>query len=96
MTPQDMFFLIFAVLGGLALFILGMGIMSESLRVATGQGLRTLLAKATANRFAGLTRGTRLGFRTRSSAAAVRLVGFLRAGFRRPARRNIPVAGPRR
>ena len=93
MTPQDMFFLIFAVLGGLALFILGMGIMSESLRVATGQGLRTLLAKATANRFAGLTLGTLLGFLIHSSAASVMLVGFLNAGLMSLAQAIAPMLG---
>ena len=81
MTPHELYFLVFAVLGGLALFILGMGILSESLRIAAGQSLRTLLAKATANRFAGLALGTLLGFLIHSSAASVMLVGFLNAGL---------------
>ena len=81
MTPQEWFFLLFAVLGGLALFILGMGIMSESLRIAAGQGLRTLLAKATANRFAGLALGTLLGFLVHSSAAYLMLVRFHNEGI---------------
>ena len=60
MDGTQLFFLIFTVLGGLALFILGMGIMSDGLRVAAGAGLRTLLTMATANRFAGLALGTLL------------------------------------
>ncbi len=93
MTPQEWFFLLFAVLGGLALFILGMGIMSESLRIAAGQGLRTLLAKATANRFAGLALGTLLGFLVHSSAASVMLVGFLNAGLMSLAQAIAPMLG---
>ena len=81
MEANQMFFLIFAVLGGLALFILGMGIMSDGLRIAAGPGLRTMLAKATANRYAGLALGTLLGFLVHSSAASVMLVGFINAGL---------------
>ena len=52
MGASELTFLIFSVLGGLALFILGMNIMSDGLRTAAGAGLRTVLAKATANRLA--------------------------------------------
>ena len=93
MTPPEWFFLIFAVLGGLALFILGMGILSESLRVAAGESLRTLLAQATANRFAGLALGTLLGFLIHSSAASVMLVGFLNAGLMNLAQAIAPMLG---
>ena len=81
MDPRDIFFLAFEVLGGLALFILGMGIMSDGLRAAAGPGLRTLLTRATANRFAGLGLGTLLGFLVHSSAASVMFVGFIHAGL---------------
>lgn len=81
MTASDIVFLIFEVLGGLALFILGMNIMSDGLRVAAGNGLRTLLTKATSNRFAGLTFGTIQGFLIHSSAASVMIVGFINAGL---------------
>ena len=90
---RGVFFLIFAVLGGLALFILGMGIMSDGLRVAAGSGLRTLLSKATANRFAGLALGTLLGFLVHSSAASVMLVGFLNAGLMSLAQAVAPMLG---
>ena len=69
MSHGELFFLIFEVLGGLALFILGMSIMSDGLRTAAGSGLRILLTKATANRFAGLALGTLLAFLVHSSAA---------------------------
>ena len=93
MDGTQLFFLIFTVLGGLALFILGMGIMSDGLRVAAGSGLRTLLAKATANRFAGLALGTLLGFLVHSSAASVMLVGFLNAGLMSLAQAIAPMLG---
>lgn len=93
MDGSQLFFLIFAVLGGLALFILGMGIMSDGLRVAAGPGLRTLLSKATANRFAGLALGTLLGFLVHSSAASVMLVGFLNAGLMSLAQAVAPMLG---
>ena len=93
MDGGSVFFLIFSVLGGLALFILGMGIMSDGLRVAAGPGLRTLLAKATANRFAGLALGTLLGFLVHSSAASVMLVGFLNAGLMSLAQAVAPMLG---
>ena len=93
MDGSQVFFLIFAVLGGLALFILGMGIMSDGLRVAAGPGLRTLLSKATANRFAGLALGTLLGFLVHSSAASVMLVGFINAGLMSLAQAVAPMLG---
>ena len=93
MDGNQLFFLIFAVLGGLALFILGMGIMSDGLRVAAGSGLRTLLSRATANRFAGLALGTLLGFLVHSSAASVMLVGFINAGLMSLAQAVAPMLG---
>lgn len=93
MDGNQLFFLIFAVLGGLALFILGMGIMSDGLRIAAGPSLRTLLSKATANRFAGLALGTLLGFLVHSSAASVMLVGFLNAGLMSLAQAVAPMLG---
>ena len=93
MEGSQIFYLIFAVLGGLALFILGMGIMSDSLRVAAGPGLRTLLSKATSNRFAGLALGTLLGFLVHSSAASVMLVGFINAGLMSLAQAVAPMLG---
>jgi phosphate:Na+ symporter len=93
MSHGELFFLIFEVLGGLALFILGMGIMSEGLRTAAGSGLRTLLTKTTANRFAGLALGTLLGFLVHSSAASVMFVGFINAGLMNLAQSVAPMLG---
>jgi len=75
------FFLLFRVCGGLALFIFGMHVMTEGLRKAAGNRLRTILTKATRNGGAGITLGTSLGFLVQSSASTVMLVGFINAGL---------------
>jgi phosphate:Na+ symporter len=81
MGGQELFFLIFRVLGGLALFIFGMHIMTDGLKQAAGKRLRTILAKATRNGTAGITLGTSIGVLVQSSAATVMLVGFINAGL---------------
>ncbi len=81
MNGTDIFFLVFAVLGGLALFIFGMSIMTEGLRFAAGERLRSILSRAGRRRLAGLAIGTGLGALVHSSAATVMLVGFVSAGL---------------
>ena len=73
--------LIFGLLGGLALFIFGMQTMSTGLSSAVGDGMRTLLTKATRNRIAGLGLGTVIGGLIQSSASVVLLIGFINAGL---------------
>ncbi|RKZ06338.1 hypothetical protein DRQ25_14115, partial [Candidatus Fermentibacteria bacterium] len=74
--------LIFQVIGGLAIFLLGMKMMSESLQRVGGSKMRVLLKKMTGNRFAGLMTGT---FTTAivqsSSAVTVIAVGLVNAGL---------------
>lgn len=81
MNPCEMFFLLFSLLGGLAIFILGMNIMTEGLRLAVGANLQPLLAKTTRNRLAGLGLGTFLGATIHSGATMVMLLGFVNAGL---------------
>ncbi|HMP72649.1 MAG TPA: Na/Pi symporter [Kiritimatiellia bacterium] len=81
MTGSDIFFLSATVLGGLALFIFGMNIMTEGLRLAAGSGLRAIFNKATSNRFTGVGLGTFLGLLIHSSGTSVMLVGFVNAGL---------------
>lgn len=81
MHSGELFFMIFGILGGLALFILGMNIMSTGLRLAAGNRLRRMLGRATRNRFSGIGLGTLLGFLVHSSATTVMLVGFVNAGL---------------
>ena len=81
MPVREVFFLTFAVLGGLALFITGMNIMTDGLRAAAGSRLRTLLSATTHNRLASIGLGTVLGTLVQSSATTVMLVGFINAGL---------------
>jgi phosphate:Na+ symporter len=72
---------IFSVLGGLALFIFGMNIMTDGLKRCAGDGLRRILGWATRNRINGVGLGTVIGTLVQSSAATVMLVGFINAGL---------------
>jgi phosphate:Na+ symporter len=74
-------FLIAQVLGGLALFIYGMNVMSDGLQRAAGNKLRDLLYHLTRNRFAGFSVGTVVSFLVHSSATTVMVVGFINAGL---------------
>lgn len=79
------------LLGGLALFLLGMDIMTRSLKRAAGSYLKDILAKLTRNRFVGMAMGA---FTTSviqsSSITTVILVGFISAGLLSMAQ-SIPV-----
>ena len=75
------FFLIFQILGGLALFIFGMNIMTDGLREAAGQKLRTILSVMTTRKLSGLGLGTLIAALVHSSATTVMVVGFINAGL---------------
>lgn len=81
MQASDIFFLVSAVIGGLALFIFGMSVMTDGLRQAAGSRLRDILARTTANRMAGISLGALLGLLIHSSGTSVMLVGFVNAGL---------------
>ncbi|MDB7994395.1 Na/Pi cotransporter family protein, partial [Faecalicoccus pleomorphus] len=49
--------LILKLLGGLALFLYGMQMMSDGLEKAAGDRLKTILEKLTSNRFLGVIVG---------------------------------------
>jgi len=69
------------VFGGLALFLYGLGQLSDGLKTLAGDKLRSGLQKAVRRRVGGYTLGTALGFLMHSSGATVMLVGFLNAGL---------------
>lgn len=69
------------LLGGLALFIFAIRIMTSSLQAAAGRSLRALIRRATRGRWLGAALGTLLGFLLHSSGATVLIVGFLHAGL---------------
>jgi len=69
-------------LGGLALFILGMRSMSEGLQKVTGERIRRVLERGTANRVTAPLIGSCLASLLQSgSAASVLVVGFVNAGL---------------
>jgi len=73
--------LVGTLLGGLALFLLGMQILSGDLRRAAGARLRTLLGRAVGRPVLGLSLGVAAGFAMHSSGATVMIVGFVDAGL---------------
>ena len=68
-------------MGGLALFIFGMNIMTEGLKRASGNRLRKILAQAAHHRMNGLLLGAFLGTTIQTSAATVMMVGLINAGL---------------
>ncbi len=73
---------IISLLGGLALFLFGLHMMSEKLERTLGKILRGLLPRRTKNRVSGLFAGTvAAGMLQSSSAVTVLTVGFVQAGL---------------
>ncbi len=67
--------------GGLALFLAGLDVLSEGLKKAAGDTLRTVLEKLTVNRFMGAVTGAFVtGVLNSSSVTTVLVVGFVTAG----------------
>ena len=70
------------LLGGLSLFLFGMGQLTETLKAVTGERMRRLLAGLTTNRFvAALTGAFVTAVIQSSSVTTVLLVGFISAGL---------------
>lgn len=71
-----------AGLGGIGLFLLGMWLITEGLRLAAGESLEQLLARWTSSRVRGLASGTLLtALLQSSSAVTVAVIGFANAGL---------------
>lgn len=67
--------------GGLALFLGGLEVLSDGLKKAAGNTLRTVLEKLTVNRFLGAATGAFVtGVLNSSSVTTVLVVGFVTAG----------------
>ena len=70
------------LLGGLALFLYGMQMMSNGLDSAAGNKMKTILEKLTANRFVGVLMGALItAIIQSSSATTVMVVGFVNSGM---------------
>lgn len=74
--------LIFGLLGGLALFLYGMQMMSSGLEAAAGNRMKRILERLTANRFLGILVGAGITAVIQSSSATtVMVVGFVNSGM---------------
>lgn len=70
------------LLGGLALFLYGMQMMSSGLEAAAGSRMKMILERLTANRFWGVLVGAAITAVIQSSSATtVMVVGFVNAGM---------------
>lgn len=70
------------LLGGLALFLYGMQMMSTGLEAAAGNKMKVILEKLTANRFVGVLVGAGITAVIQSSSATtVMVVGFVNSGM---------------
>lgn len=73
---------IISLLGGLALFLYGMQMMSGGLETAAGDKMKGILEKLTSNRFLGVIVGAVItAIIQSSSATTVMVVGFVNAGM---------------
>ena len=73
---------VFFILGGIAVFMVGMSMMGSNLENAAGKSMRRLMSKATKNRFVGVSTGAAVTAVANSSAATtVMIVGFVNVGI---------------
>ena len=78
----DWWQLLFTVVGGLGIFLLGMKNMSEGLQAIAGSGLRRIIEMVTDNRFLAIGVGaTATAVVQSSSITTVMVVGFVNSGF---------------
>ena len=79
---NNVFQTVFGLLGGLAIFIFGMNMMSECLQKVAGEKMKKILSLLTKNPILGVIAGA---FTTAvlqsSSAATVMAIGFVSAGL---------------
>lgn len=79
---NELFTVITGMLGGLALFLFGMTMMSESLQKAAGERMRKVLSTLTKNAFLGVLSGAIVtAVLQSSSATTVMAIGFVSAGL---------------
>lgn len=82
MNAEAWFTLAYTVLGGLAVFLFGMKILSESLQALASDFIRKLISWLTNNRLIAMTVGVILTTIVQSSTVTtVMLVGFINAGL---------------
>jgi len=73
---------LFFVLGGIAVFMMGMEVMGSNLEKAAGKGIRKMMGWATKNRPTGIATGAVVtAIVNSSSATTVMIVGFVNVGL---------------
>jgi phosphate:Na+ symporter len=81
-SELDLTTLLVTLFGGLALFLLGLEIMSDALKVVAGDRLRSALERLTANRFMAVVTGAGVTALIQSSSVTtVLVVGFITSGL---------------
>ena len=74
--------MIFGLIGGLVIFLLGMKYMSEGMQAVAGAGLRRMISMATNNRVLAATVGLAVTCLVQSSSiTTVMVVGFVNSGL---------------
>jgi phosphate:Na+ symporter len=82
LTTELITTLLFQVIGGLGIFLLGMKYMSEGMQAVAGQRLRKMISAVTDNRFLGIGTGTLVTCVVQSSSiTTVLVVGFVSSGL---------------
>lgn len=77
----DWWILIYELIGGLALFLFGMDVMTKALKASAGNRLKSYLNRMTANRWKALLAGSSItAIIQSSSVTTVLAVGFVSAG----------------
>jgi len=79
---MNSFALIGSIAGGVGLFLLGMGLMTDGLKLAAGPALERILVRSTRTRIRGLASGIMVTALVQSSSAVtVAAIGFVNAGL---------------
>ena len=85
---MDVIRLVSVVLGGLALFVYGMGLMSDGLKETAGAKLKTALGYMTRNRFCAILAGLGVTALIQSSSATTITAAFAAIGTNVNAKRT--------
>ena len=82
MESKDLLKLVFELVGGLGIFLLGMKYMSEGMQTVAGKSLRKLISAVTTNRFLATIVGVIVTCVVQSSSiTTVMVVGFVNSGL---------------
>ena len=78
----SIFFLVVGLLGGMGMFLYGMEMMSDGMKLTAGNSMRMILEKLTSNRFLAVFVGAFVTMVIQSSSATtVMLVSFVNSGL---------------